>query len=334
MALKVNWFIRVKHRNYNRMSASVWIRCLQLLSYLERRGVQSTINEPSPDTDVNIFVRWQDEEAYELARQQQKQGQTIVFDLVVNYFDEADVPSLGKLVTQKHIDQVRRMLSVADVVVCASAYIAQRARVFHRNVVYIPDSIDDEHFCHLKPIEAFYQPKIRAVWSGVAAKAAELAPILPLLRQRDIGLTIISNKRPRLKIPGRGWKQSFTYQFVPWHYETFPQHILDGEICLSHRPVDNPYNRGHSIFKIGVFMGQGVPAIASPVPAYQEVLQNNAGGCICCSIAEWESVLDRILHNRDVLAQWSIEARQAIKPYFTRIVVDRYVKLFLQPEKG
>ncbi len=33
-------FIPVSHRNLNRMSASVWIRCLQLLPYLEEHGIR------------------------------------------------------------------------------------------------------------------------------------------------------------------------------------------------------------------------------------------------------------------------------------------------------
>jgi len=329
MPIRVNWLIPVDHRDYNRMSASVWIRCLQLIPYLEARGIQSTVNKPDAEADITIFVRWQDEQAYELARRQKQKGQSIVLDLVVNYFDKASVPYVGKPVTLKHIDETLRMLSVADVVTCASAYIAQRAREFHWRVEYLPDSIDARHFCHVKPVGDFYRPKLRAIWSGVASKARELEPILPLLQRRGIKLIVISNKRPCLSRPGRFWKRRFRYRFVPWRYETFPGHILGGEICVVHRSVNNPYNRGHSLFKIGVFMAQGVPAIVSPIPSYQEVLKNGSSGHICYSIDEWQEILDKVLRDRDLLAQWSQQAQQTMEPYLTKRIIDRYEALFV-----
>jgi len=330
MSIKVNWLIPVNHRDYNRMPASIWIRCLQLIPYLEERGIRCAVNDPDGKADVTIFVRWQNKQAYELARKQKQKGQRIIFDLVVNYFEEAKVPYVGKPVTRKHIDETLRMLSVADVVTCASAYIAQRAREFHPQVEYLPDSIDDHHFRYVKPVEDFYRPKLRAIWSGVAVKARELEPILPLLQRRDIELVVISNKRPCLKRPGRFWKRRFRYRFVSWRYETFPGHILDGEICVTHRSIDNPYNKGHSLFKIGVFMIQGIPAIASPLPSYQEILKNGSGGRICYSIGEWKEILDEVLKDRDILVQWSRQAQRIIEPYSTKYVIDQYVKLFVR----
>jgi len=203
MSMRAAWFIPVNHRDYDHLPASVWIRCLQLIPYLEESGVHCNVNEPNAKADIAIFVRWQDEEAYKLARKQKEKGRRIVFDLCVNYFEETDVPYIGRPVTKKHVDECLHMLSVADVVTCASAYIAQRAREFASWVEYLPDSINRRHFYHTKLVENFYQPKLRAIWSGIATKAGELDPILPLLRERNISLTIISNQKPALSIPYR-----------------------------------------------------------------------------------------------------------------------------------
>lgn len=328
--VRVSWFIPVDHRDYNRMPASVWIRCLQLIPYLEERGVPCIVNEPDAEADVAVIVRQQDEQAYQLAHQQKQKGRRVVFDLVVNYFDEAQVEHVGRPVTHMHIEECLRMLSVADVVTCASAYIAERAREFHSWVEYLPDSIDRRHFVHNKPITDFHRPRLRAIWSGISHKAAELEPILPLLQERKIELTVISNEPPDLKLPGWLWRRRLDYRFLPWQYETFPQHILNGELCVVHRPVDNPYNQGHSLFKIGVFMTQGIPAIVSPVPSYQEVLQNGSGGQVCSSIREWEQILEGVLTDRDVLVQWSQQAQRLMEPYWTERVADGYVSLFEQ----
>jgi len=307
------------------MHASVWIRCLQLLPYLAERGVHCVVNEPGPGVDVNVFVRSQDQRAYELAGGLRGKGQKVVFDLVVNYFDEAEVRHLGRPVTARHREQTLKMLSVADAVTCSSDNIAERARQFHPVVEYFPDSIDTNHFCHRKSAEEFSESGLRVIWSGVSVKARELEPVLPLLEQRDMELVIISERSRRLSLPGRLWRRSFPHRFIRWDYETFPLRMLEGDLCIAYRPVDNPYNQGHSLFKIGVFMAQGVPAIASPVPSYDAVLAAGKAGRICHSMSEWEAVLDQVLGQRTLLGQWSNEARKAMEPYSTDSIAKRYL---------
>ena len=123
-SMRVNWHIPVSHRNFNRMPASVWIRCLQMVPYLDEHNIASTINEDHSDAEIMIFVRMHDARALALASAAKARGQRVILDLVVNYLDFADVPFVGQPVTAQHREQVFRMLSVADAVTCSSAAIA------------------------------------------------------------------------------------------------------------------------------------------------------------------------------------------------------------------
>ena len=301
------------------MPASIWIRCLQLLPYLEERGVQCKVNQPDAEADICIFVRWQDERAYEMARQQKRRGRRIVFDLCVNYFDETGLFEGIYGTKAEQVKECQRMVEIADVVTCASSYITQRARDFHHRVIYIPDSIDSQHFHSHKPERDFQRRKLRAIWSGISSKMGELEPILPLLHARNIPLIVISNQNPPL---------SMNYRFVRWSYKNFPHHLLEGEICIAPRRIDNPYDMGHSLFKIGIFMSRGVPAIASPMPSYTEVLGDGRGGMLCRSIEEWDRALDIAIRERDILITWSSQAWERMKPYYTDRIADQYVALF------
>lgn len=321
MSLRVAWFIPVNHRDFNRMPASVWIRCLQLIPYLEERGVRCTVNEPDAKADISIFVRWQDEKAYRLAREQKGKGQRIIFDLCVNYFDQTGMLGDGYGTTAKNVQECTNMVSMSDAVTCASKFIAERAQRFHPRVVYLPDSIDGRHFRFRKSLKDFQRRPLRAIWCGVAVKAQELNPILPILADRGLGLTLISEVRP--KIAGH-------FSFIPWTYETFSRHILDGELCISYRSTDSPYNLGHSFFKIGVFMAQGVPVLASPVPSYGEILENGNSGMICSSPEDWERSLDMILADREMLIKWSEQGVQTIERYSTEHIAIEYCNLFNQ----
>lgn len=330
MTITLNWMIPVRHMNYNKMPASVWIRCLQIIPYLERLGIKNVINDMSGVNDISIFVRWQDDEAYELAKQLKVKGSHIVFDICVNYFDEAEVPIFGKQVAKRHVEEALRMVSVADVVTTASDYIAGRAREFHPLVEYLPDSIDFEHFQLAKSPDDFYRPNLRAIWSGVASKALELEPLLPLLADYKIELVIISNTPPSLKINSWLWRRNFQYRYLPWSYASFPYNILEGEICISYRSMENPYNMGHSFFKIGVFMAQGVPCLAVPQPSYRELLRDQRGGYLCESLEDWDSMIAKTNENRELLSRWSSEAQQGMQKYSTLALTEQYVKLFEQ----
>ena len=70
MTLRLNWFIPTKTSapnkiNFDRVSGSIWIRCLQLIPYFNQMGIDSVINDLESDTDISIFVRWQNSDAYE-----------------------------------------------------------------------------------------------------------------------------------------------------------------------------------------------------------------------------------------------------------------------------
>ena len=162
--LTVNWILPIKRRDYNRMPASVWIRCLQLLPYLEERGIRSSINSRDYDADVNVFVRSQSRGAYRLARKLSRRGQRVVVDLCVNYFDEVAVPGSHYGASAERVQECKAIVSVADAVTCASRFIARRAGDFHPRVRYLPDSIDSRHFCVRKRLDDFKRNPLRAIW--------------------------------------------------------------------------------------------------------------------------------------------------------------------------
>ncbi|MBI4178152.1 methyltransferase domain-containing protein [bacterium] len=317
--LRVTWFIPGDHRNYNAMPASVWIRCLQIIPYLEPLGVNSTINDPAAPADVCVFVRRQDDAAFDLARRMKDRKIPVVFDLCANYFDETGLLEGVYGSTRERVREASRMAGLADAITCASTYIAERASRLHGVVRVFPDTVNFGHFNLRKNPADFVRPGLRAVWSGVSVKASDLRPILPILRKNKISLTIISDRRPDLDDP---------FEFLPWRYETFPRDILRGELCLAPRKTDNPYDLGHSHFKIGVFLAQGVPAIASPVPSYRDVLGAPPCGQLCEDAESWNRTIAAVTAERGMMAEWSRAALEKMKSHSTERIALEYRKFF------
>jgi hypothetical protein len=282
------------------------------------------VNDEAAPADVAVFVRRQDEASRRLAERLRARGQRIALDLCVNYYDETGLLPGGYGVTREHVSECLGMTALADVVLAASRFIAERARAHHARVELLPDSVDRAHFRFVKTYErrARWWRRARppvAVWCGAAVKAAELEPWIALLTKRDIPLLIISDRRPRL---------SARFRFVRWRHASIPRDLLRGDFSIAPRELDTPYNRGHSAFKVGMFMAEGVPAVASPVPSYREVLVPEEGGVICDSPAEWEEALDRIVAEPALLARWSPGARRAMEPYLTEAVARDYARVF------
>ena len=139
-----------KSTNYNNISASVWIRALQIIPYLENINVESYINNENIEADLAIFVRRQDAVDYELATRLKKRNIKLILDLCVNYFIESSAPGMMKPVTKKHIDNCVRMTNLCDAVFCASMNIKDSARKFNKKSYYLPDSVDERHFKYIK----------------------------------------------------------------------------------------------------------------------------------------------------------------------------------------
>lgn len=295
------------------MPASCWIRCLQLLPHLERLGVRSVVNDVRTRADVAVFVRRQDAGARDVAVAARRVGTRVVLDLCVNYFDDTGWMPGGYGVTARHVAECRAMVEVVDVITTASAFIAARAREVHPRVEYIPDSVDRNHFRHTRRWGS--GSPLTAIWCGYSVKAVELEPILARLDKRGIRLVIVSDARPALSIP---------FTFRRWRHASAPEDLLRGDFAIAPRDLDFAYNRGHSFFRIGVFLAQGVPVVAGPVPSYAEVLAPEVDGLLCSTEAEWDAALDRIVAAPACLSAWSAAAVSAMEPYWTETVSRRY----------
>jgi len=306
--------------NYDRFLTSTWNRCLQLIPYFEKMNIKCRVDSGNNmNTDIAILMRWQDDSAYDFVLRLKRKKVKIVLDVCVNYFDAAGIFPGGYGASITLAEEIKKITPIADVVICGSEYIRKRAMEFNANSVYLPESIDSQHFVYRKKQEDFDRKVLRAIWSGVAVKAGEVAELYTKLKERGIPLTIISNKKADM--PG-------TYKYIPWSYYTFPTNIVKGEICLSPRRTDNTYDLGHSHFKIGAFMAQGVPALASPLPSYKEVIEKTSGGRICESEIEWDKTLDDILDNRKMLWEWSQTAYEGMRYYATENIAKKYIEVF------
>ena len=328
LPLRLGWFIPWHRtlKDYNRVLASVWIRCLELIGPLQELGYKSTINQPWAPMDIAIFVRIQGPWAQRLQRFLQRRRVKTVYSAVVNYYQyQGNMPTGSHAMSQQQIDDCIAMTRQADAVLTVSRYILAQAKKYNPNAAYVPDSVGRKHFCLTKPVSDFERSPANLIWAGHANKAHFIDPVMTSLQHLSVKLTILAEHPPQLNTP---------FQFVRWRYETFPSEIIKGDICISPRVLDNSYDLGHSNFKIMVFLAQGVPVLASPQDSYVEVIRDGINGYVCQTPDEWPAKLQAMLQDRAHLAAMSGNAIQTARPYLTETVLAHYDTLFRRIAAG
>lgn len=320
----VSWMSPLRSMNFNKVSASQWIRMLQLVAPLRDMGVASVINDLSRGSDVFVFNRWQDAEAQQLARDLRSQGKKIVVDLVVDYFSVSET-KWGQPVTQSHVGDCLRMVEMADAITVASSAIQKSASEHHGNVSYIPDSINLQHFYGRKVHDENSESELRLFWAGAAPKFDELLPLLPIIS--DLNLELVVSTSDFFQTKKKLLKSGVKHKLHRWSYERFPEQILGGDVAISYRDTLSSYNRGHSSFKIMAPMSMGLPAVASPLESYREATMTG-GGYIASDDHAWHNILEELSRNRSLLSSAGAKAAEISEGFSTDAVAKMHRKLF------
>jgi len=269
-------------RAYDRMPASSWIRCLRLVPSLERLGCEVEINPRSAENapDAAVFLRrWSDADL-DLAETLRKRGTRIILDTPANYFSDADSPRYRGGARNECL----RFAETADLVTCPSEFTAAAARNRGFRAEAVPDAVDPDMF---PPRSGNGPDKPVLAWSGVASKAEDLNVLARAVRRNAWKVRIISNEPPKL---------DFDYEFVKWRHKSFPAEIAESSLGVFPRRLDDDYDKGHSFFKIGVFLARRVPVVCSPVPSYAEIAtQRNSITVDSLDPDAWETAVGRIL---------------------------------------
>ena len=254
--IKVNFFVKSLHLNdYNKVMPSHWIRCLQLMKYFKGLdGLQVTVNNFTYRPDILVIMRGFGRTERLMAAAYRRFGTKVVWDTCVNYFE---TDGKNRQVLPPQINAAHKMIKNCDAVFTASRFVNDIASKYITSF-YLTDTIDKKHFCRWKNKIDLKAPVIGG--SGFAVKAGILQKFKKLLEKHK--LLIISEKDPALDL---------NYEFIKWDYRRFPDDILKCDVMFSPRDLDDMYNMGHSIFKVGVFLAAGIPVIADPVLSYTEL---------------------------------------------------------------
>jgi glycosyltransferase involved in cell wall biosynthesis len=116
-------------------------------------------------------------------------------------------------------------------------------------------------------------------------------------------------------------------------YEPFSLHgyarvLRSCDVIVSPKRLVNPYELGHTEWKITLGMAAGLPAVASPQRSYVEAISARGGGLVADTAAEWREAIARLVEDDELRRDLGAKARQTVEErYATPVVARRYLDL-------
>ncbi len=290
--------------------------------------------------DAVVFLKSMGPHCVRLARKLKAAGTKVVFEANVDYYTplqgEGHLAEMAPSAEQR-ADAIA-ITEMADVVIGTSRHLTAICAQYNANAFWVPDNVCSQVIPATQPGTSVSRTlPLPLWWSGVAAKAFEFLLIEDVLKPLGdrVHLHLVTDDFAK----GRSrWRQDQRERMdallksVPHSIHTFGsiQNLLGlyaqgPGLILSPRFLDNPYNLGHTEWKITLGMACGLPALASPLPSYLEVEQRAESGAIriCHTPSDWKTALAEAMDGTWNLSEGGKAAREVVQKHYTTAVVAR-----------
>lgn len=251
--------------------ASARLRCYKPAEYLNAAGWDVRPFDPARMNEYRavVFQKAYTDEDLQIVAHLRGLGVRTAFDLCDNHFVFAD----GRA------DRLRRMLAAVDAVSVATP---ELGKLVGRPASVIDDALDEApenwwaEFRRRWPRRQ--RNPLRLIWYGNAGLAdppfglVDLARIIPDIAavhaRQPVSLTVVSNSRETFdRLIGR---PAFPVEYREWDTVAFPRLFRRHDVCLIPVTV-NPFTVCKTVNRLALSLLLGLPAIADPIPSYEEL---------------------------------------------------------------
>jgi glycosyltransferase involved in cell wall biosynthesis len=305
-------------------------------------GLRHEIYRPWRRYDALLFLKSMGPRSLALLERARARGRVTIFDANVNYYELGGREHYqGMLPTERQRDDAIAITESADAIIADSEFIGERCRRYNATVEWITDSVRLDLVPPVRPWTR-RDGRLPLVWSGEAVKLLEFLAIEDVLRRyaRHLELIAVSSPVSQLDrlIPEHRQRLRLLLDVLPHTllpFQGFPElfHVYArGAVVPSPRFLDNPYNFGHTEWKLTQAMACARMALASPVPSYVILAEraDHRGIRVCRTPDEWDDAFDGILSGRIDLEAEGAAARAVVERHYSTAVVGAQHSAFLR----
>lgn len=296
---------------YNKMLASVRIRCYDIMAAMEKLGVSVELYKPYKKYEAVIFTKTRTDASVKKAQKLKNKKTLVISDNFCEYLaDESRADDWER-------KNILKILECSDLAIAYSKEQYKQFSRYHKHVYFINESVNEEYFKVCKKHEEKNQ--ITLVYSGFRSNAlhSELIKdtILRLQKEFNCRVLFICEEDPGIN--------SFSYEYIPYEQKRIISCLMQGDIMIAPRPMQGIEKLQHTLTKIATPMAIGLPVVASPVPSYI-----GTPAILCYNEGEWYDALLRLIVDVDERRRVGNESREYVRKYLaTDVIVKEYLSV-------
>jgi len=178
--------------------------------------------------------------------------------------------------------QVSRIMGQADQVLAGNRWLVAEAEARGGRATYFPTVVDTDRFVPAaKPPERFC-----AGWMGAPSTAGALGAIAPALQALGPDELIVAGANARQV----HWPSA---RIEPWRYDTEVQLLQQFSVGLMPLPRD-AWTQGKCALKALLYMSVGIPCIATPYGAVEDIIRHGENGWFAETADEWRMAIETL----------------------------------------
>lgn len=188
----------------------------------------------------------------------------------------------------------------------------------YQNLRYLPTVVDITKY--EKKTHYMIDECINIVWIGSKSTVKYLKIVEPILQELSQKYNI------KLKLIGANiFLEKIKVEYINWNEEIEAIEILKSDIGIM--PLKEDYwEKGKCGFKLIQYMASGLPVVASPSPANEEIVEQYVNGYIAKTNEEWKIALEKLIININARKDMGNINRDKIeKKYSYQVWGNKYV---------
>jgi glycosyltransferase involved in cell wall biosynthesis len=223
--------------------------------------------------------------------------------------------------SRSHYVPFRRSVTLADMVICGSSYLAEHARPFNSNVKILPLGLKVSDYETDSPAKA--DGKVRLVWVGSESTLSYLEEIKPAIEQiaaqfDNVVLRIICDDFPEF--------EDVSVEKRLWSRDTLGSDLATSDIGLAPLP-DNPFTRGKCSFKVLEYSAAGLAVVASPIGTNSDHVRDDITGFLADGAEEWVARITQLIKSPELRGNMGKQGREFARDFDVSIIADRLAEL-------
>lgn len=210
-----------------------------------------------------------------------------------------------------------KLANVCDGVIAGNSYIANHYEQSGARVWIVPTAVDTEKWRRAESrTESETGGRWTVGWTGTSSNLKYLhaieAPLAEFLAEHgDARLLVVCDRKPAFtKLPPRSWS------FERWSADREVSAVQKMDVGLMPLP-DNEWTRGKCALKMIMYLGVGIPVVASPVGVAKEIFEQGEVGIAARDDNDWYEALRQLHHDRELASRLGVTGCKLVEEQFS-----------------